>query len=763
VGNQAPAAGVKGAVLDSGATNHVSRSFQCFSDLVPLNPHLKLNLASERNTMVATHSGNLKVSAGNGEWAIPAALYSPQMTGTILSLGQLIDLGFSPSFSPNKDIILRSPICTIAAKYNTPDRTWYISSIYPTTQYTPVYNPPVTSFNPLQQLESYFPNPSQQVLDSYYWHCRLGHVSDDVVKSFLKAFVPKFDIKSWSPFFCKSCKIAKSERRRHSLPETIPRDHPLDLFVTDVLGPLEPDPFGNQYLLTARNHASTYSFVYPMKNQGEVSDLIIQLIKRLVTQFGKPPKFIQSNNAKEYTSHKLLEFSKPVGIQLIFSSPYTPKQNGEAERLNRTLGGMARTMLLHSKMPQNMWPYAYRCACWISNRLPNSRTKSFTPLKLWLGRDPIPQQLHPFGSKAAIHIPKEIRKKLDDRAWIGFLVGYQEDGRGWIFWNPTNNQYQASECATFLDFNGRPLLNHNSAPHIRKTYHLGQVPTDEICDAQDSLIEEIGFSPDIDIPSNLRQALKSPHSNKWRQACITEWNQLEEIGTWEVQDKTDQHAIGTRIVFDLKQDSNGKIEKFKARFVARGFKQRLGVDVKSTFAPTASLSTLRLLLSMSVKFNWSINAFDVTGAFVHSPIDKTIYVEPPKDLFPHLSGKTLLLKKALYGTRQARRCWLKHFKSLVQQWDFTCDEVEECVYKLQKGTIIVIIWIHVNDGIVFSNSPEHLTILRENLENSLHLKWFDAPDKIVGLKLERSPNQISLSQHLLINQLLLKHNREFAH
>jgi hypothetical protein len=106
---------------------------------------------------------------------------------------------------------------------------------------------------------------------------------------------------------------------------------------------------------------------------------------------------------------------------------------------------------------------------------------------------------------------------------------------------------------------------------------------------------------------------------------------------------------------------------------------------------------------------------------------------------------------------------LKHFKSLVQQWDFTCDEFEECVYKLQKGTIIVIIWIHVNDGIVFSNSPEHLTILRENLENSLHLKWFDAPDKIVGLKLERSPNQISLSQHLLINQLLLKHNREFAH
>ncbi|KNZ44385.1 uncharacterized protein VP01_9219g1, partial [Puccinia sorghi] len=78
-----------------------------------------------------------------------------------------------------------------------------------------------------------------------------------------------------------SCKIAKSERHHHHLPESIPRNHPLDLFVTDVLGPLEADPFGHQFLLMARNHASTFSFVFPMKTHAEVPDLLIDLIKKI--------------------------------------------------------------------------------------------------------------------------------------------------------------------------------------------------------------------------------------------------------------------------------------------------------------------------------------------------------------------------------------------------------------------------------------------------------------------------------------------------
>ncbi|KNZ53425.1 uncharacterized protein VP01_323g2 [Puccinia sorghi] len=51
-----------------------------------------------------------------------------------------------------------------------------------------------------------------------------------------------------------------------------------------------------------------------------------------------------------------------------------------------------------------MWSFAYRCAIWISNRIPNTRTKSLTLLKIWSGNDRLSQQLYPFGIKAPIHI-----------------------------------------------------------------------------------------------------------------------------------------------------------------------------------------------------------------------------------------------------------------------------------------------------------------------------------------------------------------------
>lgn len=73
----------------------------------------------------------------------------------------------------------------------------------------------------------------------------------------------------------------------------------------------------------------------------------------------------------------------------------------------------------------------------------------------------------------------------------------------------------------------------------------------------------------------------------------------------------------------------------------------------------------------------------------------------------------------------------------------------------------MIIWLHIDDIIFFSNSLHHLFILQQNMENSLCVKWFDNPEKIVGLKLEQSQGKIELSQHLLIDQLISRHKLEF--
>lgn len=150
-------------------------------------------------------------------------------------------------------------------------------------------------------------------------------------------------------------------------------------------------------------------------------------------------------------------------------------------------------------------------------------------------------------------------------------------------------------------------------------------------------------------------------------------------------------------------------------------------------------------------------------AFVHIPTNKAIYVDPLVEFFPHLKAKVLKLKKALYGTCQASCCWWKYFKSLLDRCGFSCNEVEECIYKLHKGDHIIIIWLHFDDGVIFLNSDKHLKIPCQNLERSLRLKWLNTPDKIVGIKVDRSSTKISLSQNFLLDQILLTHDDTFNH
>ncbi|KAI7959139.1 hypothetical protein MJO28_002930 [Puccinia striiformis f. sp. tritici] len=748
VGADATGAAGAGTVLDSGATHHVSGSFHLFSSLLSLNPPMKLNLASSDGSMLATHSGHLRMTNGAGTLTIPKVLYSPEMTGTLLSLGQFIDAGFKPSFLPNNDIRLTSSFGSITAHYNR--RSWTVNP-----NSFDLTSPSIKAITRSSNQASLSP--------SYEWHCRLGHVSDNIVKDFLKRFVPTFDIKSWTPFICESCKKSKSEQRRQSLPEIIPREDRLDLLVTDVMGPFDQDINGNRFLLTVRDHATTYSFVFPMKSRSEVPSIIIALVKRLVLHFKTGPKFIRCDNAKEYTVKPLTDYLDSIGCQIIFTSPYTPEQNGEAERLNRTLGDIARTTLAHSELPSKLWSYAYRCACYLVNRLSNQRCKT-SPLELWSGRQPLADTFYPFGSRASVHVPKERRKKLNQRGWTGYLIGYQDDERGWYFWNPSTQKTVNSECASFMDFQGKPIIPSPSSlannPTVRRVLTLGQEKTKEICEEQDAQIDHLQAISDAEIPTTLKNALRSPAAGAWRDACISEWTQLTDIETFEIEEKDGKHSIGTRFVFDIKRDVNGEIEKFKARFVVRGFKQRLGIDVRSTFAPTASLSTLRALLVLALRNRWIINSFDITGAFVHSPIEETIYVDPPVELFPHLSGKVLRLKKALYGTRQASRCWWKHFKSLLHGWGFECDEVEECLYRYKKGDSVIIVWIHVDDGIVFGNNQNDLNTLRTNMENSLRVKWDTEPKKLVGLRLDYEGDSIFLSQHLLLDQTVEKFKTE---
>ncbi|CAL0316802.1 unnamed protein product [Lupinus luteus] len=109
-------------------------------------------------------------------------------------------------------------------------------------------------------------------------------------------------------------------------------------------------------------------------------------------------------------------------------APYTPQRNSTAERVNRTVMNMARSMLKTKKLPKNLWAEAVATAAYILNRCPTKRLKDKTPEEAWSGIKPNVKHLRIFGSFCYKHTPYEKRKKLDDKGVKLIFVGYHTTG-----------------------------------------------------------------------------------------------------------------------------------------------------------------------------------------------------------------------------------------------------------------------------------------------------------------------------------------------
>jgi hypothetical protein len=143
----------------------------------------------------------------------------------------------------------------------------------------------------------------------------------------------------------------------------------------------------------------------------------------------------------------------------------------------------------------------------------------------------------------------------------------------------------------------------------------------------------------------------------WRAAMQSEMDTVEKNCTWELTDLPHGHsAITLKWVFKLKRDEAGAIVKYKARFVARGFMQREGINFNDTFAPVARMESLRLLFALAAQEGWRVHHMDVKSVFLNGDLKEEVYVhQPPGFVIPSKEGKVLCLRKALYSLRQAPR------------------------------------------------------------------------------------------------------------
>lgn len=125
----------------------------------------------------------------------------------------------------------------------------------------------------------------------------------------------------------------------------------------------------------------------------------------LPTNFGKDMKILRSDNGTEYTNKEFQTFLKKQGIVHETSAPYTPEQNGMAERDIRTIVEAGRSMMYGKQVKRFLWPEAVKTAAQLLNRRSTKKTGNKTAYELWTDKRPDFNNLHVFGSTVYAHIP----------------------------------------------------------------------------------------------------------------------------------------------------------------------------------------------------------------------------------------------------------------------------------------------------------------------------------------------------------------------
>lgn len=193
---------------------------------------------------------------------------------------------------------------------------------------------------------------SAKVNDFWLWHRRFGHAGIAKINSVLdtKNKVKKLD--------CEICCKGKQTTKSFT-DEGTRANEVLDRIHTDVCGPMSVRSIGGaRYYVSFIDDRSRKVFVYVIKSKGEVFDKFIEFKKYVEKQLDRQIKVLRSDNGTEYLNKNFEQFCGAHGIKHEKSAPYSPQQNGLAERMNRTIFEKVRCMLFEAGLSKGFWAEA---------------------------------------------------------------------------------------------------------------------------------------------------------------------------------------------------------------------------------------------------------------------------------------------------------------------------------------------------------------------------------------------------------------------
>ncbi len=779
-----------GLMVDTGATSHIItdlEKFKWFDDEFQPEKHYIELADGTRASGVALRRGDAEVymidSAGHQvKTTLRNALYIPSYPQNIFSVKAATTNGASINFQQGQDELIHKDGTKFCIhEYN---RLYYLNTVKEDSD----------SCNGCYDIQT--------------WHEILGHCNyDDVSK--LQNVVEGMKIKGKidkSNLNCEICTQGKFVQSRNREPDTR-ANAALELVHTDLAGPIDPEgKDGFKYALAFTDDYSGAVFVYFLKAKSETAKATEKFIAD-TAPYGSI-KCVRSDNGTEFMAKEFQSLLSKNGIRHETSAPYSPHQNGTAERNWRTLFEMARCMLLESNLPKMLWTYAVMTAAVTRNRCYNNRIHQ-TPYYALTGKKPDLSKMRVFGS--ACYAYKQNKKKLDARCEKGIFVGYDKNSPAYLVYYPdtgkvlkhrlvkfitrcvTEHQTQTDISMSDDDSHGDRYVSSHSKQNVadqnseesngpqtetdnqssdqteggdqstrypKRNRRAPQYLTDYVPDVEcdDQILTNVDYCYRVcDVPQTFKEAMSSNESQMWAKAMEEEINSLQENDTFTLTTLPEgKQAVGGRWVYAIKNNTD-ETKSFKARYVAKGYSQVMGVDYKETFSPTANITSIRALMQMAAQYDLDLHQMDVKTAYLHAPIDCEIYMEQPEGFEVRLDlGDKLVcrLNKSLYGLKQSGRNWNKMLHDYLSENVFVQNSADHCVYSKLTGKerVTVIIW--VDDLIIAASDNDLLNNVKKMMTSRFKMKDLGKLKHFLGIDFNQNEGVVKMNQKRYILRIL---------
>ena len=572
--------------VDTGATRHICANKWMFKTYQPLTNEV----CYMGNSAVAKVAGKgtvaLKLTSGK-ELTLTEVLHVTEIRKNLISGSMLNKKGFRQCFEADKFILTKDGSYIGQGYFCDNLFKMVATTVIPGTE---PYGANVTEASTSSDGKNVAQEANEYVKFAYLpnsfnlWHGRLGHVNRKSLQKLISLdLLPKFNIdKQYKCETCVEAKLATASFR------SIERSsEPLDLVHTDVCDlKYVQSRGGKSYFITFIDDCTRYCYVYLMRSKDEAIDMFVHYKNEVENQLGKKIKMLRSDRGGEYES-PFAQLCAENGIIHQTTAPYSPQQNGIAERKNRTLKEMMNSLLLGSGAPQNFWGEALLSSNYILNRLPHKKLDK-TPYELWKGHAPSYKFLKVWWCLAKVPIPPPKRTRIGPKTVDCVFIGYAQDSSAYRFLIHNSDNFEMHintiiEARDASFFEGTfPYIDRSTiidSKINKEATNVGEAnPQKEVEEPRRSKRARTAktFGPDFltymvdKDPISYKEAISSADSDLWKEAIDSEMNSILQNHTWELVDlPPGSKPLGHKWIFKRKMKPDGSVDKYKARLVSK--------------------------------------------------------------------------------------------------------------------------------------------------------------------------------------------------